>query len=388
MKITVLTPDLSGNCLGRAYILARVLQRAYDVEIVGPMFGEGIWSPLSGCDDVPLVPVKVGKLPLSYLQLMKLPGSISGDVIYASKPLLTSFGVGLLHRYRNGKPLVLDIDDWELGFIRANIRRRGLTGRIKYLAGSAVKLYDASSCWNILLCDKLVSLADGITVSNSFLERKYGGVIVPHGRDAGDYDPGRYDRLSARTRHKIGEDEQVIMFFGTPHPYKGLEELLAAVHSIDDPRVSLAVIGIGEDEPYGASFSLRASGTLGNRFKQFPPQPFEKVPEFLAMADVVVVPQTRSPATVGQTPAKVFDAMAMAKPVIATNVSDLPDILDGCGWIVESGNVRQLAGAIRSVLDDPLEAASRGKLARERFVESYGWDAMESNLTGVFATYE
>ena len=44
MKISILTPDLSHNCLGRAYLLAKILQRRYEVEIVGPMFGEGIWE--------------------------------------------------------------------------------------------------------------------------------------------------------------------------------------------------------------------------------------------------------------------------------------------------------------------------------------------------------
>ena len=42
MKISILTPDLSHNCLGRAYLLAKILQRHYEVEIIGPVFGNGI----------------------------------------------------------------------------------------------------------------------------------------------------------------------------------------------------------------------------------------------------------------------------------------------------------------------------------------------------------
>ena len=42
IKISILSPDLSHNCLGRAYLLAKILQRHYEVEIIGPMFGEGI----------------------------------------------------------------------------------------------------------------------------------------------------------------------------------------------------------------------------------------------------------------------------------------------------------------------------------------------------------
>ena len=42
MKISILSPDLSHNCLGRAYLLVKILQRRYEVEIIGPMLGEGI----------------------------------------------------------------------------------------------------------------------------------------------------------------------------------------------------------------------------------------------------------------------------------------------------------------------------------------------------------
>ena len=42
IKISILSPDLSHNCLGRAYLLAKILQRHYEVEIIGPMFGEDI----------------------------------------------------------------------------------------------------------------------------------------------------------------------------------------------------------------------------------------------------------------------------------------------------------------------------------------------------------
>ena len=50
-------------------------------------------------------------------------------------------------------------------------------------------------------------------------------------------------------------------------------------------------------------------------------------------------------------PAKVFDAMAMAKPIIATNVSDLPEFLDGCGWTVAPEKPKQLADTIQYVFN-------------------------------------
>jgi hypothetical protein len=56
-------------------------------------------------------------------------------------------------------------------------------------------------------------------------------------------------------------------------------------------------------------------------------QPFDEIPKWVAAADVIAIPQKDSPATWGQLPSKVFDAMAMAKPIVATDVNDLSMVL-------------------------------------------------------------
>jgi hypothetical protein len=50
MKISIISFDMAHNCLGRAYLLAKVLQRKYKIEINGflfPIYGDKIWKP---CD--------------------------------------------------------------------------------------------------------------------------------------------------------------------------------------------------------------------------------------------------------------------------------------------------------------------------------------------------
>ena len=54
-----------------------------------------------------------------YRQLNDLAKRIDADAVYASKPLLASFGLGLLTKLRGHVPEVLDIDDWEIGFIKS-----------------------------------------------------------------------------------------------------------------------------------------------------------------------------------------------------------------------------------------------------------------------------
>ena len=82
-------------------------------------------------------------------------------------------------------------------------------------------------------------------------------------------------------------------------------------------------------------------------------------------------------------PAKIFDAMAMAKPIIATHISDLPEILDGCGWIVEPDNHEHLAATIQTVLEDSKKAEQVGQKARKKCIENYSFDAMEKELSTI-----
>lgn len=387
MRISILSPDLSINCLGRAHLLAGILRRRYEVEIVGPAFGGAVWPPVADDGRMTYRCVDFRGRLRPFRRLPELFREITGDVLYASKPFLTSYGVALVKSRLRHRPLVLDIDDWEIGSIREHYRNLSAAGRLRYLAGSTLLPYKMGSYWNIGLHEKLVPRADEITVSNRFLQKRYGGELVWHARDTDAFDPGRVGGDAARERMGIDESRKVVIFLGTPRPPKGLEDAIEAVRMLGGRGAMLIIAGMGRD---GYSLELEEKGrrALGAAFRSFGMLPFGSLPEFLAMADAVVIPQRSNPATVGQLPAKVFDAMAMARPIVATGVSDLPEILDGCGWIVAPGSPRELSSAIGYIFDNPADAAERGRRARRKCIEKYSWDAMEKVLVDIFKKYE
>jgi len=389
MKISILTPDLSHNCIGRAYLLAKVLQRHYEVEIVGPFFGHEIWKPIINDKSIIYKFIKISGRFKPYWQIRELIKKIDGDVMYASKPLFTSFGIGLLKKFTDKKPLILDIDDWQMGFIKHYFSSLSFRERLIYLKRSLVYFYSMDSYWNTLFGEKLAHFADEITVSNNFLKDKFGGAIVWHARNTETFDPAKFDKYLLREKYQIEKTNKVVMFFGTPRAHKGMEDLINAIVSIKNQDILLVIVGVDYKDSYSLNLVEAAKKRLSKeRFIDFGLQPFEKVPEILAMADVIVIPQKRNFATVGQVPAKVFDAMAMAKPIIATNVSDLPEILDECGWIVEPENTEQLSKSIQYVLDNTEAAEEMGQKARQKCIEKYSWNAMEKILVKVFGKYE
>ncbi len=409
MKIAILSPDLSHNCLGRAYLLAKILQRRYEVEVVGPLFGNEIWQPVVADSSITYKWVKLDQQPpwepkelmtslKPYSQLNDLAKRIDADALYASKPLFTSFGLGLLNKLREHIPLVLDIDDWQVGLVRRYGVKDSATGqdsskprrapdptrRLKLFLFSLLRVYEHNSPLNARLGEKLTRFANRITVSNTFLQEKFGGEIVYHGRDTHAFDPSSFNREVLRTKYNINKDDQVVMFLGSPMQHKGIMDLVQAVALIKDPALKLFLVGVNDNNPYSISVARAAKQALHERFESLEEIPFARVPELLTVADVVAIPQKRDFASIGQLPAKVFDAMAMAKPIVATRVNDLPLVLDGCGLVVAPGNPAQLASAIASILSNPEKAHEMGQLARERCVEKYSWDALERVLADVF----
>jgi glycosyltransferase involved in cell wall biosynthesis len=260
--------------------------------------------------------------------------------------------------------LLLDIDDWELGFFL----RSGFWGRV----GRALNVGNPNGLPWTWLTERLVSRADALTVASRFLERRFGGVLIPHARDTDVWDPARYDRAKSRAQLGVGE-RPVVMFLGTPRGYKGVDDLVEAVGRLRGETV-LAIIGARPESAAARRWGRHPFVKLVGEV------PFDDVPAYLVAADVVAVPQRETTDTVGQVPAKLFDAMAMARPVVATAVSMIPEILHECGVVVRPGDVGALADAIRGLLEDRAAAAALGQRARARCIADYSFAAARARL--------
>ena len=360
----------------RVYLVSQILQRlGYAVEVLGCQFGDAIYPPPPETLSVSSVPGK--RLPGMIASAAQLLNQVRGDVIYAIKPRPTSLGLALLKKRYTRCPVLLDIDDWELSWFGGE----GYTYRpaLKQLARDIFKpdgaLRDLEHPFYLSLGEGWVRQADAVTVNNQFLQQKFGGHYLPNSKDTHIFDPARFDPAQSRQKYGLS-GYRVLMFPGTARPHKGLEDVLVALDRLDQPDLRLVIVGGRRPDGYEDELMARWSRWL----IKLPRFPLDHMAEVVAAAHMVVVPQRNTPTARAQFPIKLTDGMAMAKPILSTTVGDIPKILGDTGYLVEPHAPDQLVTMLQTILNNPEQAAARGRLARQRCIQHYSVDAMAESL--------
>jgi glycosyltransferase involved in cell wall biosynthesis len=369
----------------RAYMLASALECAgAEVEIVGSLGpGEHVYpDPPPG---LPVIPVPQSPFARRVVATRR---AASGAILYAVKPRATSLGVALL--CRAGRPVWVDVDDWEAIFDGEPVERstesaaakvHGAYFRARRLARSLRSLRNLDHSFHSRRMQPWMKRADAVTANTRFLAERYGATYLPSGKDTNVFDPARYDADECRSQLGLG-GVRVVMFPGTVRPHKGLEDVLAAFESLSWEDARLVLVG-------GREVGDAPAEELARRWPRYvirlPRFSTEQMPAVVAAAHVVVAPQRDTHAARAQFPMKLTDAMAMAKPIITTRVGDIPEVLDGAAFVVPPSSPEAIAAALRDAFERPDHARRLGEEARRRCVERYSVEALGKTLAGVLA---
>ncbi len=367
--MSVVCPNLSLNCLGRALVLAELAAIDAPTRIVGIQTGPEIWAPARS-SKIPIHGFPVHSMWGYRAAVDWLRKELSGSRVIVSKPLYSSLG---LTRRAGVLPeeMLLDNDDWEPG-LRQVRAARGLWFRgIEFVRPTTFNTY-----YSTKKLDKTLRQYPRRTVSNAFLQAKYGGSVLPHVRDTKFLDPARVD-VSA-LRHQLDMEGRLwVGFIGTPRPHKGLGELIRVLSTMGGASApGLYVAGAVPDDDYGKALLEQARSMLGAERVRFqPPFSFDTLPEQVAPVDVICLPGLNDPGALGQLPAKLMDAMCMGKAVVASGHNDVAQLLDGCGISVTPGSPDELGVALRRMLEDDAFRQECGNRARQRAVETLSYEA-------------
>ena len=372
--VAVIAWDVGHNPFGRAYLLAEALDPYYQVVLIGFQFaryGDAVWKPLRGARISPIV-VPGTSFPEFQQRLADLALKIDPDVVIACKARLPSVQLALMVKALRNRCVFVDVDDYELSFFRNRERLRSLSG----VSPESLEL-PFEECWT-RYTQELLPFADGLITSNPALQKKFGGVIVPHARDEACFDPRKVDASATRRWLELAAQDKIVLFVGTPRPHKGLLEVLAAVRSCGSPHYRFVVVGTPTDKWFAEE--LKNAG--GDCLRLLPDQPFTRLPELLAAADLMCLLQDLdSEITKYQLPAKVVDAAAMGIPVLATPSEPIAPLISA--GVVEAAKTETLAERIDFWLRAPEEERRRqARVSREWFLEHASYRAIAKTLVG------
>jgi len=190
-------------------------------------------------------------------------------------------------------------------------------------------------------------------------------VTIPNGVDAEMRVLPESDvRAFRRTQ---GLPDEFVLFLGTLQPRKNLETLLKAFGKIagqvDWPLVVAGALGW----QYERIFQIVRHLGLSARVRFVGHVPGEHLPLWYNAATVFVYPSLYE--GFGLPP---LEAMACGTPVVASNVSALPEVVGDTGLMVDPLDVDALAGAILSLAGDADLRQQLGQRGRQR-AAGFSW---------------
>ncbi len=375
-RISILVPDVGSPILGAATALASHLRQAYEVEIVGPDMGSGVCAMYRDTFPYRVVSTpRLYRLPDFLWESRRLSRALDGDLIIAVKAYANTIPLAWWEKVRRGRRAVAYLDEWDGALFNMLSFGRKCGSALKNLHHPLEDLYYP---W----IERLIPSLDTVLSTTTFLQKRFGGHLVHMGVDTDYFAPSAAADVETMKRECGLSAFKNIVFGGVVRPHKGIELILEALAQLANPRYRLVIVG-----PKNAHVDhLLAEERYRPFLVALGPRPKEEMPRYLSMADVIVLPLSNNLLAQSQMPCKVFEAMSMAKPVIASQVSDLPLVLEGCGRLVPPDDAAALATAIQELFSNEAEASQLGRAARDKCIRLYSREVTKAQLIKLAAS--
>lgn len=185
-------------------------------------------------------------------------------------------------------------------------------------------------------------------------------------------------------RHAVGLNicGQYIGTVSSLVPYEGLRHLIEAfvLLAADNPELRLLIVGDGVAGPSLREQAQRSG--YAERIIFTGRVPRELAVSYHQALDVFVVPREDLEVTRSVTPLKPVEALACARPVVASDLTAIREIVeDGVtGILTKAGNAAALADALATLLADPERAADMGRTGRARMLRERTWAVNAAGL--------
>jgi glycosyltransferase involved in cell wall biosynthesis len=368
MKVSFLVPDLGWPIVGIAARFAKYVCREHEVEILGPRLWGGANTMYSEefayrAVDCP----KIYRFPEYFREVRKLARAIQGDVVISMKAFGSTLPAALLAKRERDCRVVAYLDEWD----GATAAEWSFGERLRQWRRDWMHPCNAVYVPRV---ERHLPECDLRLGTTRFLQDKFDCRVFHVGVDVERFRPQDPAAVAALKRELGLDGKKLVVFGGVARAHKGLEVFAEALAQLGRSDAAILILGplndcvrqLMQDPAYGKFIRCPATDAEATR------RIHRDMPLFLGLGDALIVPLGETAMARSQMPCKVFEAMAMGKPIIASAVSDLPEVLDGCGYLVAPNSPEATAQALAAVFADPDAAHAMGARARERCIAQYG----------------
>lgn len=212
-------------------------------------------------------------------------------------------------------------------------------------------------------------------------------LVVPNGVDVERFSVPTASGSDVRSFWNIPKKAMVLGYVGSMPQYEGLDDLIEAIANLQAhvrSAVHCLLVGDG-DELVNLQQQVERLG-LADQIHFVGRVPHSRVEEYYAAIDVLVFPRKPQPVTEAVSPIKPFEAMAMSKPILASNVAALAEIVsDGStGLLFEKGNSVDLARRIERLAHDPDLRATLGEQGQRWVQANRDWRWLSRGISEAY----
>lgn len=305
----------------------------------------------------------------AYTALRKL-GKV--DVFYVQSPPLfvgiAALGMSRLKR----APFVFNVSDiWPQSAVEMGALKNGL----------AIRLAE-------MLERHLYRRASRITCATPGIVRKLEDkgvpaeklVLLTNGVDTTIFKPQEPDPELAR---ELGLDgHRVFLYAGTHGLAHGLDVVLEAARLTRDPNVLYVMVGDGATKK---SLVAKAKQEGIDNVRFLPSQPKASLPGLLSLAYASIIPLRRLELFKAALPSKMFESMAVGKPLVAALWGEGAELVktSGSGLVVEPEDAQAMEEAVEALAKDPDLAYTMGERGRDYVVRHHDRKQIAATLQDV-----
>lgn len=189
--------------------------------------------------------------------------------------------------------------------------------------------------------------------------------IIPNGVDTNEFNPHRFVRANSEASSGT-LSERSCYYHGRLDEWAGLTIVSRLCDLSMKKRLNVKFVLVGSG--VSSAFCKQNAAFHGE-------VPHEEIPLLLASADVILVPFPNNDVSHAASPLKLFEGMAMQKPVIASRVSGVEEVItDGeNGFLADPENINEWVEKLQTALTPGTFAAKISWKARRTVEDRYDW---------------